>query len=230
MGGLIVLAGMAAFVLWVYYFGPRTQNQNHEQGGLDMNSKFYEQGDIIDVGKTFTDVERATPYGVSEKSLVAKRDKAIQKASKKARIRWRDKRELSKLASRNLVVLTQETTEDLRDALREKFRSDLNVFVSVHNMRNLASLEKLKLAFEDTLTEAYAESSKNRMYAKMKVLNSAVEKMGRRVEDLKRAGSHNGNGKYANMALESYDRLLQDTIKDVEAIKVRLNSPQMLDQ
>ncbi len=230
MGTLIVLAGMVAFVLWVYFSGPRTQNENpNNKGGKIMNQRFYEHGDVIDVGKKFTDIEQASPYSVSEKSLVEKRDRALEKASRKAKVTWKDRKELRRLTSKNLVTLTQETSEDLRDAMRAKFRSDLNVFIQAHNMRNMANMEKLKLVFEDALTEAYAESSKNRMSAKMKVLLSAVEKMGRKVDEVKKAGMANGNGKYAAMALESYDRLLQDTVKDIEAIKVRLNCPEFQD-
>ena len=228
MGTLIVLGGMVAVVLWAYFFGPRTQNENPKnKGGKIMNPRFYEHGDVIDVGKKFTDIEQTSPYSVSERSLVEKRDKALEKASRKAKVTWKDRKELRKLTSKNLVTLTQETSEDLRDAMRAKFRSDLNVFIQAHNMRNMANMEKLKLVFEDALTEAYAESSKNRMHAKMRVLQTAVEKMGRKVDEVKKVGLVNGNGRYATMALESYDRLLQDTVKDIEAIKVRLNCPEL---
>lgn len=221
---------MLTVVLIAYFSGQRTETNNtNSKGGTAMNQKFYEHGEVIEVGKKFTELEKDNPYSVSEKSLVIKRDKALERATRKAKLSWKDRKELRKLASQNLLELTRETSEDFKDALRAKFRSDLNVFVTAHSMRNLANLERLKLAFEDALTEAYAESSKNRMTARMRVLQTVVEKMGRKADDLKKVGSINGNGKYAAMALESYDRLVQDTIKDIEAIKVRLNHPEFTD-
>jgi len=228
LGGIIVLAGMAAWVFIVYLgLGKKTKNQK-QKGGKDMDSKFYDNGEIISIGKSFTDLEPATPFAVSEKKLVTKRDKALGRASKRAKLAWKDRKELRKLAGRNLLELTQQTSDDLREAMTEKFRSDLNVFVTSHNMRNMANLEKLKLAFEEALTQAYAGSSSNRMNHKIKILTSIVEKMGGKAEKLKRA-SLNSNSRYAGMAVESIERMLQNTILEIEGLKVRMNPPHFQD-
>ena len=187
-----------------------------------MEPRYQSPGGVIDVGESFSNVEN--PFLTSEKSLVLKRDKALEKAAKKASLTWKDKRELRKATSRKLLDLTQQTSDDLKEAIVTKFRSDLNFFVTAHQMRNMANLERLKISFENALTEAYAESSRDRMDAKMKVLLSATEKMTRRVEEAKRHAM-NGNGKYSTMVLESFERLFQNTINEIESISVRMNQP-----
>jgi hypothetical protein len=227
LGQLIIFAGMIAWVLYLYYCGPRTKTEdsNHE-GGEDMNGNYYKnQGEIIDVGDEFTSFDQ--PFTTSERSLVLKRDKALEKASKKARLTWKDRKELRKTASQNLLELTQQTSDELREAMVAKFRSDLNFFVTAHNVRNMANLQKLKFAFEAALTEAYAESSKDRMNAKMRVLLSTMERMSRRVEDAKSSGI-NGNGKHAAAVIESFERLFQNTVREIEGINVRINQAQFL--
>lgn len=190
-----------------------------------MNNNRFNQDGIIDVGESFTSSEN--PFMTTEKSLVAKRDMALEKAAKRARLTWKDRKELRKATSQNLLELTQQTSDDLKEAIVSKFRSDLNYFVTAHNMRNMANLEKLKLAFEDALTEAYGESINCRMNTKMKALLSTVERMRKRAEELK-TFSINGNGKHAEAVMESFERLFQNTINEVENISVRMNQPQFM--
>ncbi len=214
MGTLIVLAGMVAFVLWVYFYGPRTQpKQSSKKGG-----GFMEPREMIVVGEDFTDFEN--PYASTEKSLVVKRDRALEKAAKQARLTWKDRKELRKSTSKNLLEITQQTSEDLKDAIVSKFRSDLNYFVTAHKMRNMANLERLKMAFETALTQAYAESCNDRMNAKMKVLLSAIERMERKAEELRTF--HGSNG-HARLVIESFERLFQKTIREIESINVRMS-------
>jgi hypothetical protein len=188
-----------------------------------MREEYY-SGDVINVGEDLTSLEH--PYSATERSLVVKRDRALEKAAKRAKLTWKDKKELRKSTSRNLLELTQQTSEDLKDAIVAKFRSDLNLFVTAHNMRNMASLERLKLTLENALTEAYAESCKERMNTKMRVLLSTIEKAERKIEDLKRYNINgNSNGKHANAVLESFERLFHNAVREIESISVRMNHP-----
>ena len=205
---------MLAFVLWIYFQGPRTQPKHlNKKGG-----RFMEPREMIVVGEDFTDLEN--PYANTERSLMAKRDRALEKAAKQARLTWKDRKELRKSTSKNLLEITQQTSEDLKDAIVSKFRSDLNYFVTAHKMRNMANLERLKLAFETALTEAYAESCRDRMNAKMRTLLTTIERMERKAEELK---TFHGSNEHGRLVMESFERLFHKTIKEIEGINVRMS-------
>jgi hypothetical protein len=179
-----------------------------------------EKEGTIEVGESLAKLE--SPLS-SERSLALKRDKAVEKAARKASLNWKERKELRKSYSRSLLDLSQQTSDDLKDAIIAKLRSDLNFFVSAHQMRNNAGLEKLKLAFEERLTEAFAESSKARMGAKMRALYATIDRMDRAVEELKARQA--GNGKHSGKILESFERLFQNTLTEIENINVRMSQP-----
>lgn len=103
-----------------------------------------------------------SPLDLTERSLVTKRDHALERASRHANLTWRDRRALRKNISQGLLDLTRQTGEDVREALVAKLRSDLNLFVSAHELRNLASLERLRLSFEEMLVESCGASGRRR--------------------------------------------------------------------
>lgn len=107
-----------------------------------------------------------SPLDVTERSLTVKRDKALERASRKAGLTWSDWRALRKNISQGLLEPTKQTGEDVREALAEKLRSDLNLFISAHELKNLASLERLRLAYEEMLNEACLSSTRRRAQAK----------------------------------------------------------------
>src|SRR4030065_1329375 len=113
---------------------------------FDKNREFY-SAEVMD-----------SPLDLTERSLISKRDQALERASRRAHLTWRDRKALRKNISQGLLDLTRQTGEDVRDALVAKLRSDLNLFVSAHELRNLASLERLRLAFEEMLVEALCVS------------------------------------------------------------------------
>ena len=84
----------------------------------------------------------------------------------------------------------------------------------------MANLERLKLAFETALTQAYAESCNDRMNAKMRTLLTTIERMERKAEELK---TFHGSNEHGRLVMESLETLFQKTIKEIEGINVRMS-------
>jgi hypothetical protein len=120
-----------------------------------------------------------SPLDVTERSLVAKQDKALEGASRKAGLTWGDRRALRKDISQGLLSLTRQTGEDVREALAEELRSDLNLFINAHELKTLASLERLRLAYEETLSQACLSSTRRRAQAKASALIDMIESISR---------------------------------------------------
>lgn len=211
-GPLIVLGALAIIILIAL--------KATKQKGDGMRNPYYDRENVIDVGRRSSSIE--PEFSITERSLAEKRDKAIQKATRQATMGWRDRKELRRLANQHLLSLTRESTEDLRDALRQKLRSDLNVFVTAHEMRNMSKLENLRLDFEAMLTEAYAESSRHRMGKKMRALAKTIRTAENHLGSLRRDSIPGGN-RFNTMMLQSYERMLSDTMREIESINVRMN-------
>jgi len=163
-----------------------------------------------------------SPLNVTERSLVAKRDRALEKAARRANLTWGDKRSLRKSVSQGLLELTRQTGEDIREALVEKLRSDLNLFVSAHEIKNLATLEKLRMAFEEMLSEASTASARRRAQTKAATLIELVDNISRKHEELERHCK--GSERYKLQAEEAFDRIFEDTLRRIEDSHISLRS------
>ena len=180
---------------------------------FDKNKEFY-SAEVID-----------SPLDLTERSLVSKRDQALERASRRAHLTWRDRKALRKNISQGLLDLTRQTGEDVRDALVAKLRSDLNLFVSAHELRNLASLERLRLAFEEMLVESCAASARRRAQIKADSLMEMVENISRKHDELKK--SCNGGEDYKSRAEEAFERIFEDTMREIETLNVSLRNKRL---
>ena len=163
-----------------------------------------------------------SPLNVTERSLVAKRDRALEKAVRRANLTWGDKRNLRKSVSQGLLELTRQTGEDIREALVENLRSDFNLFVSAHEIRNLATLEKLRMAFEEMLQEASTHSARRRAQTKAAALIELVDNISRKHEELERHCK--GRERYMLRAEEAFERIFEDALRRIEDSQVSLRS------
>jgi hypothetical protein len=161
-----------------------------------------------------------SPLDITERSLISKRDRALEKAARKASLTWTDRRNLRKNLSQGLLELTRQTGDDIREALVAKLRSDLNLFVSAHEIKNLASLERLRLGFEEMLTEACTASSIRRAQAKASALMDMVERISRKHDELEK--HCNGREAYKRQAEEAFGRIFEDTLRNIESLHVSL--------
>ena len=161
-----------------------------------------------------------SPLDITERSLISKRDRALEKAARRASLTWTDRRNLRKNLSQGLLELTRQTGEDIREALVAKLRSDLNLFVSAHEMKNLASLERLRLGFEEMLTEACTASSMRRAQAKASALMEMVERISAKHDELEK--HCNGREAYKRQAEEAFGRIFEDTLRNIESLHVSL--------
>lgn len=161
-----------------------------------------------------------SPLDITERSLISKRDRALEKAARRASLTWTDRRNLRKNLSQGLLELTRQTGDDIREALVAKLRSDLNLFVSAHEMKNLASLERLRLGFEEMLTEACTASSMRRAQAKASALMDMVERISQKHDELEK--HCNGREAYKRQAEEAFGRIFEDTVRNIESLHVSL--------
>ena len=180
---------------------------------FDKNREFY-SAEVID-----------SPLDLTERSLISKRDQALERASKRAHLTWRDRKALRKNISQGLLDLTRQTGEDVRDALVAKLRSDLNLFVSAHELRNLASLERLRLSFEEMLVESCAASARRRAQIKASSLIEMVDSISKKHDELKK--SCNGKEDYKARAEETFERIFEDTMREIETLNVSLRNKRL---
>lgn len=206
MGTIIVVI----FILILLSVIFRLKGRKGERKMLNRDREVFE-AEIVD-----------SPLDVTERSLVAKRDRALERASRKAGFTWSDRRALRKDISQGLLSLTRQTGEDVREALAEKLRSDLNLFINAHELKNLASLERLRLAYEETLSEACLGSTRRRAQGKAAAIIDMVESISRKHDELER--HCRGRETYKARAEEAFSRIFEDTLQSIEAMHVSLKS------
>ena len=209
MFGDIIIAVIMIFLIWL------TLKVKKKGGAMlfDKNSEFY-SAEVME-----------SPLDLTERSLVSKRDQALERASRRAHFTWRDRKALRKNISQGLLDLTRQTGEDVRDALVAKLRSDLNLFVSAHELRNLASLERLRLAFEEMLVESCAASARRRSQIKAVALIEMVDSISKKHDELKKFC--NGREDYKARTEESFDRIFENTIREIETLNVSLRNKRL---
>ena len=209
MLGDILIAVIMVFLIWL------TLKAKKKGGNMlfDRNKEFY-SAEVMD-----------SPLDLTERSLISKRDQALERASKRAHLTWKDRRALRRNISQGLLDLTRQTGEDVREALVTKLRSDLNLFVSAHELKNLASLERLRLSFEEMLVEACSASARRRAQAKAVALIEMVETLSRKHDELKKFS--NGREDYKNRAEESFDRIFENTLREIETLNVSLRNKRL---
>jgi len=132
---------------------------------------------------------------------------------------------LRRNVSQGLLDLTMQTGEDVREALVSKLRSDLNLFVSAHELRNLSSLERLRLAFEEMLVESCPISARRMALAKAAALMETVGTLSRKHEELKKFCT--GRDDYKLRAEESFDRIFENTMRETETLNVSLGNKRL---
>ena len=209
MFGDIIIAVIIILLIWL------TLKAKKKGGAMlfDKNKEFY-SAEVMD-----------SPLDLTERSIVTKRDHALERASKRAHLTWRDRKALGKNISQRLLDLTRQTVEDVQEALVAKLRSDLNLFVSAHELRNLASLERLRLAFEEMLAEACSASARRKAQAKASALIEMVESISKKHEELKK--SCNGREGYKLLAEEAFDRIFENTMREIETFNVSLRNKRL---
>ena len=209
MFGDILMAVIMIFLIWLTL-------KTKKKGGamlFDKNREFY-SAEVME-----------SPLDLTERSLVSKRDQALERASRRAHLTWRDRKALRKNVSQGLLDLTRQTGEDVRDALVAKLRSDLNLFVSAHELRNLASLERLRLSFEEMLVESCAASARRRSQIKAVALIEMVDSISKKHDELKKFC--NGREDYKARTEESFDRIFENTIREIETLNVSLRNKRL---
>ena len=169
-----------------------------------------------------------SPLDLTERSLISKRDQALERASRRAHLTWKDRRALRRNISQGLLDLTRQTGEDVREALVAKLRSDLNLFVSAHELKNLVSLERLRLSFEEMLVEACTASARRSAQAKASALIEMVEAVSKKHEELKKFS--NGREDYKNRAEESFDRIFENTLREIETLNASLRNKRLFSE
>jgi hypothetical protein len=209
MLGDILIAVIMVFLIWL------TLKAKKKGGAMlfDKNKELY-SAEVMD-----------SPLDLTERSLISKRDQALERAARRAHLTWKDRRALRRNISQGLLDLTRQTGEDVREALVTKLRSDLNLFVSAHELRNLASLERLRLSFEEMLVEACSASARRRAQAKASALIEMVEAVSKKHEELKKLC--NGRDDYKNRAEESFDRIFENTMREIETLNVSLRNKRL---
>ena len=209
MFGDILIAVIFVLLIWL------TLKAKKKGGAMlfDKNKEFY-SAEVID-----------SPLDLTERSLISKRDQALEGAARRAHLTWRDRKALRKNISQGFLDLTKQTGEDVRDALVAKLRSDLNLFVSAHELRNLASLERLKLAFEEMLVESYSASERRRAQVKTSALMEMVDSISKKHEELKKFCD--GRDDYKLRAEEAFERIFEDTMREIETLNVSLRNKRL---
>jgi hypothetical protein len=191
--------------------------------GLTLKAKKKGGAMLFDKNKDFYSAEvMDSPLDLTERSLISKRDQALERAARRAHLTWKDRKALRKNISQGLLDLTRQTGEDVRDALVAKLRSDLNLFVSAHELRNLASLERLRLAFEEMLVESYSASARRRAQIKAASLIEMVDNISKKHDELKKYC--NGREDYKLRAEEAFERIFEDTMREIETLNVSLRN------
>jgi Ni,Fe-hydrogenase III component G len=94
--------------------------------------------------------------------------------------------------------------------------------VSAHELRNLASLERLRLAFEEMLVESYSASARRRAQIKAASLIEMVDNISKKHDELKKYC--NGREDYKLRAEEAFERIFEDTMREIETLNVSLRN------
>jgi len=163
----------------------------------------------------------ATRLACSETRFLDKQARILERASRRTRLTWREKRQITKSLNENLFELTKRTGKAITEAVAARLESDLAAFVQQYQLQNLSAVRRIAMQLEQDLSAVREKDLAKAAERKAKILSSVSERLSSITL------TSDPQDKYAQIALQAIDEMLKEVIKQISNTQVSIDTTQL---